>query len=295
MSGSVVDENREQIEYWNGPVGERWAREQESIDRAFEAFAAELLARSRPRPGADVLDIGCGSGTTTLAAADAVGPRGAVLGVDVSAPMVARARERSAGRANVSYVLADAAVHVFPCFFDAAISRFGVMFFRRPSLAFARVAEALRPAATLGFVCWRTADENDWVRVPAAVVDPYLPAEPARSADDPGPFSFADPARVSRILGNAGYTNVAIDRFDAEVVVSREGLAEAVRFVMMTGPVARRLRDADEATRARVGSALAEGLKPFAAANRVALRGAAWIVAATRPAPTSRSVDLRAS
>ncbi|HXX69903.1 MAG TPA: class I SAM-dependent methyltransferase [Polyangiaceae bacterium] len=290
-----MNENAEQIEYWNGPAGGRWAREQDAIDRAFEPFTARLLERVDLRQGAHVLDVGCGCGATTLAAADAVGAAGSVVGVDVSVPMVARARERSAGRANVAYIRADAAVHVFPPSFDAAISRFGVMFFRRPLLAFARLGEALRPGAALGFVCWRAADENEWVRIPAGVLDPFVPADPVLAADEPGPFAFADASRVASILGGAGYTNVAIEPFDADVVLSIEGLPEAVRFVMATGPAARRLRDADDDTRARVGAALAERLRAYAGDCRVALRGAVWIVTAIRPRSARRSVDVRLS
>jgi SAM-dependent methyltransferase len=290
-----VDENRDQIEYWNGPAGERWAREQASTDRAFAAFAARLLERAGLRAGAHVLDVGCGCGTTTLAAADAVGPQGSVVGVDVSAPMVICARERSAGRPNVSFVRADASVHVFQSLFDAMISRFGVMFFRRPALAFARMGEALRPDATLSFACWRAADENEWVCVPGREVDPFVPDESPVAVDEPGPFSFADASRISRVLGTAGYRNIAIEPFDADVVLSEEGLDEAVRFVMSTGPTARRLRDADADAKARASDVLSRRLQPRVAANRVTLRGAVWIVTATRPAPVLPSNDVRTS
>lgn len=290
-----MDENRDQIEYWNGPAGERWAREQASTDRAFAAFAARLLERAALRPGALVLDIGCGCGTTTLAAADAVGPQGSVVGVDVSAPMVTCARERSAGRANVSYLRADASVHVFESFFDAMISRFGIMFFRKPALAFARIGEALRPDATLSFVCWRAADENEWVRVPGRELDPFVAVEPPVAVNEPGPFSFADPSRISRVLGTAGYRNIAIEPFDADVVLSEEGLDEAVRFVMSTGPTARRLRDADADTKARASDVLSKRLRPCAATNRVTLRGAVWMVTAARPAPVLPPNEVRTS
>lgn len=287
--------NDEQIEYWNGPAGERWVREQDAIDRAFEPFTVRLLERVDLRQGVHVLDVGCGCGASTLAAADAVGPTGAVVGVDTSTPMLACARERSAGRVNVSYVRADAAVHVFAPSFEVAISRFGVMFFRRPSLAFARLAEALRPGATFGFVCWRAADENEWVRIPAGALDPFVDVDPTLCDGEPGPFAFADSSRVAGLLGEAGYTNVAVEPFDADVVLSVRGLTEAVRFVTTTGPAARRLRDADDETKTRAAGALGDRLRAFASEDRIALRGAVWIVTATRPALMRRSTDLRAS
>lgn len=280
--GVTMDETADPIAYWNGPAGERWAREQEAIDRAFAAFSAKLFDRATLRPGARVLDVGCGCGTTTLAAADAVGPGGAVVGIDVSTPMVARARERSTGRPNVSYVLADAAEHGFETPFDAIVSRFGVMFFRRPVPAFRRMREALRSGGTLAFVCWRAANENEWVRVARDAVDLLLPAEPAESADEPGPFAFADSGRVAAILDEASFTNVAVVAFDADVVLSQQGLGEAARFAMTTGPTARRLRDADDDTKARVRVALEARLRPFVRGERIALRGSVWVVSATR-------------
>ncbi len=277
-----MDENADQIAYWNGPAGERWAREQEAIDRAFAAFTAKLFERATLRPGACVLDVGCGCGTTTLAAAHTVGPRGAVVGVDVSIPMVRRARERSAGRSNVSYVLADAAEHGFETRFDAIVSRFGVMFFRRPALALGRLREALRAGGTLAFVCWRAVDENEWVSVPRDTVDFLLPPEPAASPDEPGPFAFADSSRVAAILDQALFTNVTFAPFDADVVLSQEGLSEAVRFAMTTGPTARRLRDVDDDMKARVRAALVARFGSLVRGNRIALRGSVWVVTATR-------------
>ncbi|MGD0676064.1 MAG: class I SAM-dependent methyltransferase [Polyangiaceae bacterium] len=273
-----MDENADQIAYWNGPTGDRWAGEQVAIDLAFAAFTTKLFECARLRRNGRVLDVGCGCGTTTLTAAEAVGPGGAVVGVDVSAPMLARARQRSVGRPSISYVLADAAEHGFHRTFDAIISRFGIMFFRRPAVAFARLRNALRSDGTLAFVCWRAERENDWVSVPAAVAASFVSPEPEASKDDPGPFAFADAPKVKAILDEAGFHDVAIMPFDADVVLSEKGLDEAVRFAMTTGPTARRLKDVDDVTKAEVGAALATRLRPLVSGTRVALRGGVWLV-----------------
>lgn len=282
-----MDDRTDQTAYWNGPQGERWVREREATDRAFSAFAEKLLGHAAAAAalvqGARVLDVGCGCGTTTLAAADAAGSQGTVVGVDLSAPMIACARQRSLGRPNVAYVLADASEHAFDTTFDTAISRFGVMFFRQPVLAFARLCGVLRPGGSLTFVCWRAQQENEWVAVPGSALDPFVPADSSRAPGDPGPFSMSDPGQVAAILGDAGFSDISVEPFDADVVLSVAGLSDAVRFAMTTGPSAARLREADDVTKARVSEALARRLAPFVASDRVALRGAVWLATATRP------------
>ncbi len=230
--------------------------------------------------------MGCGAGTTTLAAGDAVGPTGSVLGIDVSVPMLARARERSSGRSNLAYLEADASSHEFEASskgsFDVAISRFGVMVYREPVAAFATLRAALRPGGRFAFVCWRAAADNEWVRVPLAAATPHVPPEAPAAPDEPGPFAFADPARIERILIDAGFAEVTLRPLDADVVLSDEGVDAAVHFAMSAGPTSRLLRDATEDAKARVRGSLATALRPRLQGDRVALGGATWIVRALR-------------
>jgi len=275
-----VEPNADQIAYWNGPVGEHWKLEQAAIDRAFASFTEKLREVAALRPGHRVLDVGCGCGTTTLFAADAVGAGGSVTGVDVSVPMVARATERSAGRANVSYFVADAAAIRFDGAFDVEISRFGVMFFEDPVRAFANLRSALRPGGRLAFVCWRPGADNEWVRVPSEVALQHVPPLPPVGPEQPGPFSFGDPARVRRILEGAGFSRVDIVPFDADVVISEEGVEAAADFVMKTGPTAALLREVTGDVVERVRPALEARLRPFTRNGRTALGGANWVVSA---------------
>ncbi len=272
--------NADQIAYWNGPIAERWTREEEALDRAFAPFTRKLLDGAALRPGERVLDVGCGCGTLTLAAADAVGASGTIAGIDVSVPMLARATERAAGRANVSFWSADAATFPFDRTFDVAISRFGVMFFQEPVVAFAHLRTALGKGGRIAFACWRTVAENEWVRVPYEAALAHIPPDPPPGPEQPGPFSFGDRARVQRILDDAGFSEVEITPVDAELVLSETGVGQGVHFAMTSGPTARLLRDASDAEKERVRAALATTLGPFTRNNRTALGGAVWIVRA---------------
>jgi SAM-dependent methyltransferase len=198
--------------------------------------------------------------------------------------MLEHARRRSAGRAHVEYILADASTHRFDRSFDAAISRFGVMFFRDPTAAFANLRSALRPGATMTFMCWRPVANNDWVRVPYEVAIKSVTPGPSAGPEEPGPFSLGDRARIERILEGAGFSASSIAPFDAQVTLSEEGLHAAVEFAMTNGPTGRLLLDAREDAKARIREALDARLQAFARGDCVAIGGATWIVRASAPA-----------
>ncbi len=270
--------NADQVAYWNGPAGDRWSREQAALDRAFESLTGRLLERASLQPGEHVLDVGCGCGATALAAADAVGSTGGVLGIDVSVPMLARARERSADRAHLTYLECDASTQAFEPRFDVVLSRFGVMFFRDPVAAFANLRAALRARGRLAFLCWRPIADNEWARVPRDVAIRYVPPEPPQGPDDPGPFSFGERSRVERILRDAGFTDVECTPVDGKVLLSDEGIDGAVEFAISAGPTSRLIRDATDEAKGRVRVALDVALRPFLEGNRIALGGATWLV-----------------
>jgi SAM-dependent methyltransferase len=286
----------EQIASWNGQLGERWVLQQQTLDRAFSAFAARLLELADPRPGQRVLDIGCGTGTTTLAASEAVGQTGRVVGVDVSVPMLGRARERAAGRTNIAFVHADAAAHRFAAPdapFDLAISRFGVMFFADPIVAFANIRSGLRPGASLVFVCWRGIADNEWVQMPYEVVAQHVGPSPRPGPEDPGPFSFGDPARVRRILGAAGFSRLSIVPFEAPIVLSEGGIEPALDFVTSNGPAGRLLGGAPDDVKARVRDAIRPRLQPFVSGPRVTMGGAVWLVSSWNDPAAQATPDPR--
>jgi SAM-dependent methyltransferase len=270
--------NAAQVEYWNGAAATRWVTQQEALDRALQPFGDALFRRASLKSNERVVDIGCGCGVTSVAASDAVGPAGSVLGVDVSAPMLDRAKERSGVRTNVSFALADATTHRFGPPVDVVLSRFGVMFFEDPVAAFANIRAALGPGGRLAFVAWRSVPENPWVTIPRDAALLHARPVPRSGPEDPGPFSFGDRARIERILSAAGFSNVAIAPFDADVVMSETGLDQAVAFAITAGPTARMLVDVTSDVKVRVEGAVRDALAPLAREGRVALRGATWIV-----------------
>ena len=275
--------NADQIANWNGPAGDKWVSHQVELDRALAAFGTRVLEDARISPGAHVLDVGCGCGALTLLASSTTGSTGLVVGVDVSAQMIQRARERSSGRGNIQFVLADAAAEPFGGAFDVVLSRFGIMFFADPTAAFKNLARAMKPKGRLAFQCWRAITENPWFYTPHDVVAKIVqppPAPPDPFA--PGPFSLADRARVESVLHEAGFKSISIEPFDADVVMSESGLEAAVKFATTIGPAGTLLREATLEVVRKAREELEPVLAPHVAENgRVAMRGGTWAVTAS--------------
>jgi SAM-dependent methyltransferase len=273
----------DQIAFWNGPAADRWVRGQTFLDTMLRPFGDAALDSAQAAPGEAVLDVGCGCGDTSLAIADLVTSHGRVVGVDVSAPMLARARERPAGRSNVSFLEGDAGSAAFgPGSFDLVFSRFGLMFFPEPTRAFVHLREALRAGGRLAFVCWRRLNENPWAAVPLDAVADVLGRPEPQPPDAPGPFSFGDPARLRGIVEGAGFRDVGLRAFDATVAFgANASLEQAAREMAQLGPAARLLADRDEADAARAVAAIESAIRPYASAEGgVRFPGAAWIVTA---------------
>lgn len=201
-----------------------------------------------------------------------------MLGIDVSVPMLARARERAGDRPHLQYLECDASQHRLEPAFDVVLSRFGVMFFRDPVAAFANLRASLRPGGRVVFLCWRPMNDNEWARVPRDAALQHVPAEAPTGPDEPGPFSFGDRARVERVLSGAGFTEVECAPVDEAVVLSGDGLEGAVEFAMSAGPTSRLLREAPADVKERVRAALGAALRPYLEGSRIALGGATWLV-----------------
>ena len=204
-------ENQQQIEYWNGSAGERWASLQEKIDLHMEAITGAVLDFAAPREHERILDIGCGCGTSTFLLAFKAGRDGAAAGIDISRPMLNVARARAmAQNAGVIFVEGDAAHYDFQPVFDLAFSRFGVMFFAEPIRAFVNIAKSLTPSGRLVFVCWRGMTENIWASAPMEAAGHLLPLQEPADPLAPGPFAFSDGARLRSLLASAKYSHIEL-------------------------------------------------------------------------------------
>jgi SAM-dependent methyltransferase len=276
--------NSEQIEYWNKQAGPVWVSNATAMDELLAPIGLAAIERAAPRAGERVIDVGCGNGQTSLQLAERVTPTGAVLGVDISTPMLERARERAraAGASQVRFENADAQTHSFtPGGFDLVFSRFGVMFFVDPVAAFANLARALRPGGRVTFVCWQAPAQNPWLRDPMLAIAKHVTMPPPAAPDAPGPFAFADAARVRGILERAGFSDVALEARTGEITLGKT-VDEALQFSLQVGPVGAVLRDAPESARAAAGAAIRELLASRATPNGVALPYAVWIATGKR-------------
>jgi SAM-dependent methyltransferase len=240
------------------------------------------LAAAAPKPGENVLDIGCGTCTTTLKQAEAVGPTGRVLGIDISEQQLALARQRvaAAGAENVELVLDDAPTYGFqPETFDRGFTRFGVMFFAEPVAAFRNIRRAMKVSGRLLLAVFRSGPENPWATAAIAAIRHLVPPPPASGPEDPGQFSWSVPARVRRILDGAGFQKVALTPLDLSFHLGADA-AEAAEFATFVGQGARLLDGPPDETLNAARAALTEFFKDHEGPNGASLPKALWLVSA---------------
>jgi ubiquinone/menaquinone biosynthesis C-methylase UbiE len=277
------DRNADQIAYWNGINGQRWTDRQRDQDTMLAPVSDLLIDRAKVKTGERIVDVGCGCGATTIALAQRVGPTGHVFGIDISAPMLARARQVAPAELPVDFALADATVHPFePASFDLLASRFGVMFFAEPAVSFANMRRALRPSGRLAFACWREPRENPWMMTPLHAVYKHVPKLPQLGPEDPGPFSFASEERVHRMLGEAGFSDIKMEScgLSLDIAIGR-GLDTAVETALQIGPAIRALEGQSPDVFAAAAHSIREALAPFVSGHAVRLPASIWIVTAS--------------
>jgi ubiquinone/menaquinone biosynthesis C-methylase UbiE len=291
--------NDEQAALWNGLAGHAWVDAQKVLDRMFEPIETLLVEAAVAASARRVLDVGCGTGDTTLAIAQRLGADGRCLGVDISEPMIAFAQGRaeqagasaaaSAGAtartsaatssgAAASFIRADAQVYAFaPASFDMIVSRFGVMFFAEPVQAFANLRRAAADGAELRVVAWRSAAENPFMTTAERAAARFLPNIPAREPDAPGQFAFSDSQRVRRILEESGWAGIDIRPIDVTCSLPENELAG---YLTRFGPVGRALHDADEPTRRQVIDTVRAAFDPYVYGSEVRFKAACWMISA---------------
>ena len=282
-SGDKQD-NTAQIAYWNDKAAVTWTAFQQRLDALFEPLTALALDAAAPASGERAIDVGCGCGATVLALAQRLGPAGEVLGLDVSEPMAARARERIAAAAltNARVTVSDAATHdLVGTRADLLFSRFGIMFFADPVAAFANLHQAMRPGARLLCAAWRPLADNPWFTVPLQAARPLLPTQPPVDPAAPGPFALAVPDRTLGILADAGWHDATLTRHDVPMQIAPAGeIEQATDFTTRVGVLARMLADEGPDTVARVRLAIADALKSYDGPAGINLSGSIWLISA---------------
>lgn len=269
----------DQAALWNGCAGATWVAKQALLDDLFAPIADALADAVEAAGARHLLDIGCGTGATTLAVARRIGEGGTALGIDISAPMVARATERGAAEGlPVRFIEGDAQSKAFaPAAFDMAISRFGVMFFSDSVAAFANIRRAMTPGGLLHAIAWRGPRDNGFMTAAERAAQPLLPAMPARDPEAPGQFAFADKDRVLGLLWDAGWSDIDIEATDFACAFPASALAD---YVASMGPLGLFLAQVDGAERARIVDQVLPAFDRYIDGDAVRFTAACWSIRA---------------
>ena len=268
------------LELWDGPTGQAWVDNQELLNHLLQPFEDLLVDTPAATGAAQVLDIGCGTGSVARAITQRLGPDGRCIGVDISRPMTAAAAAKTTDP-RLSFVCADAQTYPFaPAGIDLFVSRFGVMFFDDPVRAFTNLRHSARADARLCAIAWRGAADNPFMTTAERAAAPLLPELPARKPDAPGQFAFADRARVQGILEDSGWRGIDIRAVDFECRFPEPALR---LYLSRLGPVGRVLQEIDAARRERIIDVLRAAFEPYVRGAEVRFSAACWQILARAP------------
>jgi len=274
---AIQSRSDEQSKLWNGSAGCAWVEAQAMLDRTLQPFE-DLLVQAVSASGARrVLDVGCGTGSTTRAIARVLGATGRSAGIDISEQMIDAARMLTeVDRTSAEFICADAQTHAFaPASFDLIMSRFGTMFFTDPVAAFANLRRAGAQGATLCSIVWRSPEENPFMTTAERAAAPLLPNLQPRRADAAGQFGLADARRMRAILEESGWAAIDIRPIDVTCTLPESELTSyGTRF----GPVGVALREADPHTRAQVAKAVRSAFDPYVQGDEVRFTASCWLV-----------------
>jgi len=269
----------EQAKLWNGNAGCAWVEAQALLDRTLQPFEDLLIEATSASGARRVLDVGCGTGSTTRAVARLLGAKGHSVGIDISEQMIDAARMLAEqDRSPATFVCADAQTHQFaPGSFDLIIARFGTMFFTDPVAAFANLRRAGSQGTQLCSITWRSPEENPFMTTAERAAASLLPNLQARRADTAGPFGFADARRARAVLEESGWAEIDIRPIDVVCTLPEQ---ELIRYGTRFGPVGTALREADPQTRAQVATAVRAAFDPYVHGAEVRFTACCWLMGA---------------
>ena len=276
--------NQDQKDFWNNQKGQIWVSLEQKIDSMLEPLGDETLKILAVKDGEHIIDVGCGTGTTTLKLAGLLCNNGSVTGVDISKPILecAKKKARESSANNIEFVLADAQNHDFvfeSC--DAIFSRFGLMFFEDPVAAFSNLRKGLKSGGRLTFVCWADRSVNDWIEVSTNIANKYLELPPKAAPRDPGPFAFEDPLYLNEVLSDAGWNEILIENFATTNVVGKS-IKEAADFLSRMGPMSVPFENSEGSVQRKVIGALEECFVDYFTRRGVEMHFSTWIVIANK-------------
>ena len=261
---------------WNGATGETWVENQALLDAMFEGVGNRLVETLPEDADEAILDIGCGTGATSLAIAERLGKGAQVTGLDISEPMIACARKRAENVPHVDFIAADAGAHDFGgARFDRLVSRFGVMFFEDPTATFAHLRHATKPGGTMHFLTWREPKANAFMIASGRAAREFFPDMPGYDPDAPGQFGLAEPARIEAIFAGTGWQDV---RWTPHEIPCSFPRADLDTFIRRVGPVARLMGDSEEAERERIVDAIRPAFDPFIEGDKVRVTAGCWMI-----------------
>ncbi len=272
-------QNDDQAQRWNGSAGCAWVEAQRILDRTLQPFEDLLVAEVSASGAQHVLDVGCGTGSTTRAVARLLGTNGRSVGIDISGQMIDAARLLAdQERAAATFICADAQQHAFGSQnFDMIMSRFGVMFFDDSVQAFANLRRAAADGASLRCIAWRSPAENPFMTTAERAAAPLLSNLPAPRPDEPGRFGFADEQRVRSILQRSGWAEIELRPVDVTCTLPE---SELTRYGTRFGPVGIALQEADPQTRAQVTAAVRAAFDPYVHGAEVRFTARCWMICA---------------
>ena len=211
MSPKIV--NDEQYEFWNKGIGQKWVKEDDSMNERFTILTKEFFSRAKINKDDRVLDIGCGGGITSFEASKLVGENGYVIGADISEILLDLAKRKYSNIKNLEFKYCDVQNYEFEKkSFSKVISRFGIMFFENPIKAFKNINDSIQNGGSLNFVCWTNVMENEFFTAAANIIIKYLNKDFPEISRAPGPFAFSEEEYVKQILEASAFKNVKVEK-----------------------------------------------------------------------------------
>ena len=274
--------NQEQKEFWNEKKGKIWVSLESNIDKMLGPLGHHAIKILNPKSGEKILDIGCGTGSTSQSLSKLVGENGLITGIDISEPILRFAKNQLDNRniKNIDFIQEDAQTFNLSNFnYDAIFSRFGIMFFEDPFFAFKNIKKSLNSRGRITFICWSNREENDWITLSSKVASQFLELPPKNNPREPGPFAFEEYSYIKEILTKSGWKNINIKNHKENIIVGKT-LDHAAAFLSKMGPMSVPFENSNEKTKAKVIEALKECYSKYLIPKGVEFHFSTWIVSA---------------